>query len=77
MATDGFGQLLFLLDEGVMFAPSFMGRTAAEAMHGYLPSLPSQAGLLLSSEELTGTGRKESVSALEAHAAFQTYFTTR
>jgi len=77
VSTDGFGQLLLLLDEGAMFAPSFMGRTAAEAMHGYLPSLPSQAGLLLCSEDLTSTGGEDPVSALEAHAAFQAYFTSR
>ncbi len=48
-----FGDLIFLLDEGVVFIPSFFGKRFPLAMHGYRSELESQAGMLVSSESLT------------------------
>lgn len=42
-----FGDIIFLLNEGFVFTPSFMGRRIPKAMHGYCPELESQAGLCL------------------------------
>lgn len=72
--SEEFGGLLLLLDEGVMFAPSFMGRAAAAAMHGYLPSLASQAGLLCCSDPLAPEGAEgEALEALEVHQALRSH----
>jgi hypothetical protein len=43
-----YGDDLFLLDPGVLMVPSFMGRSAVRAMHGYDPSHPDMAALLWS-----------------------------
>jgi hypothetical protein len=43
-----FGNIIFLLNEGVVFSPSFMGHKAAKAMHGYSSEYEKQAGLCLS-----------------------------
>lgn len=42
------GDVIFLLDEGKMFSPSFFGKTVCKAMHGYEPSLESQQGTFIS-----------------------------
>ena len=47
-----YGEDLFLLDPGVLMVPSFMGRSALRAMHGYDPSHPDMAALLWSNREV-------------------------
>jgi len=42
------GDVIFLLDEGKMFSPSFFGNTVCKAMHGYAPALESQKGTMIS-----------------------------
>jgi len=42
------GDVIFLLDEKKMFAPSFFGNEVCKAMHGYDPALESQQGTLIS-----------------------------
>ncbi|MAF64114.1 MAG: alkaline phosphatase family protein [Planctomycetota bacterium] len=74
VSSEEFGDLLLLLDEGVMFAPSFMGRAAAAAMHGYLPSLASQEGLLCGSEPLAVSGAEGALEALAVHSALRAHF---
>jgi predicted AlkP superfamily pyrophosphatase or phosphodiesterase len=45
-----FGDIVFLIDEGLMFCPSFWGGKLSKAMHGYHPKLESQKGIFLLSE---------------------------
>lgn len=42
------GDVIYLLDEEKMFAPSFFGQEVCKAMHGYDPALESQKGTLIS-----------------------------
>ena len=42
------GDVIFLLDEGKMFSPSFFGSKICKSMHGYDPVLESQQGTLIS-----------------------------
>ena len=42
------GDVIYLLDEEKMFAPSFFGNTVCKAMHGYDPILESQQGTIIS-----------------------------
>lgn len=46
-----FGDYLFLLNEGKVFFPGFMGGRLVKAMHGYQPELESQAGIFIHSKE--------------------------
>jgi hypothetical protein len=43
-----YGEAIFLLHPGVLMVPSFMGRSALRAMHGYDPAHPDMAALLWS-----------------------------
>lgn len=43
-----FGDLIFLVNPGVLIVPSFMGKTPMAAMHGYHPADPSADGIFLS-----------------------------
>lgn len=43
-----FGDIIFLLNEGHVFAPSFMGHNSPKAMHGYDPNITSQYGIVMS-----------------------------
>lgn len=43
-----YGDDVFLLDPGVLLVPSFMGSAPVAAMHGYDPSHPDMAAMLLS-----------------------------
>lgn len=67
VASPEFGDLFFVLDEGVVFHPSFMGRGLPKAMHGYLPEFLSQAGIFL--HNIPGLNLHESVTTLDV---FQT-----
>jgi hypothetical protein len=51
-ADQRYGQDIFLLDPGVLLVPSFMGRSAVAAMHGYDPAHPDMAGMLASNRAL-------------------------
>lgn len=48
-----FGELIFLVDPGVMIVPSHMGKTSLAAMHGYHPNDPSADSVLMSTESLS------------------------
>lgn len=48
-----FGDAMFVLDEGHLFAPSFVGG-AARGMHGYSPGSPSSVASVASDEPLPG-----------------------
>ncbi len=52
ITTETFGTIIFLLNEGKAFTPSFYGRKLPRAMHGYAPELESQKGVLFSSRGL-------------------------
>ncbi|MFI5370934.1 MAG: alkaline phosphatase family protein [Candidatus Eisenbacteria bacterium] len=47
-ADRAYGDDVFLLEAGVLLVPSFMGSAPVAAMHGYDPSHPDMAALLLS-----------------------------
>jgi hypothetical protein len=42
-----FGELIFLVDEGVLIVPSHMGERPIRAMHGYHPDAPHSYASLL------------------------------
>lgn len=42
------GDVIYMLDEGKMFSPSFFGDVVCKAMHGYNPDLESQQGTFIS-----------------------------
>jgi hypothetical protein len=44
-----YGELFYLLNEGVIFAPSFMNQRRVPAMHGYDPDLPHSRACWLTS----------------------------
>jgi len=51
--ADGrFGELIFLVDPGVLIIPSHMGVKPLAAMHGYHPNDPSADSVLMSTESL-------------------------
>jgi hypothetical protein len=45
-----FGELIFLVDEGVLIVPSHMGERPIRAMHGYHPESPHSYAALLSNQ---------------------------
>lgn len=47
-----FGDIIYLLNEGSVFIPSFFGRRMPKAMHGYHPYLESQHGIFLSTKKV-------------------------
>ena len=42
-----YGTHIFILNEGLVFQPGFFGRKTPKGMHGYLPEISSQQGILL------------------------------
>ena len=53
-----FGEMIFLVDEGVLIVPSHMGERPIRAMHGYHPDAPHSYASLLTNytdvpEEIT------------------------
>ncbi len=48
---DQFGELIFLMDAGVLIVPSHMGTTPITGMHGYHPDDPDSDASLLSNVE--------------------------
>lgn len=51
------GDVIFLLDEGKMFSPSFFGNAVCKSMHGYDPALESQQGTIISNFNSDGSDR--------------------
>lgn len=47
-----YGEEMFLTNQGVVIAPSFMGAHAAKGMHGFHPDAPHSYGAFMSSEEV-------------------------
>jgi len=47
LTSPRFGDIIFILNEGFAFEPSFFARSIPRAMHGYHPELLSQKGVLL------------------------------
>ena len=45
-----FGEMIFLMNEGVLIVPSHMGERPIRAMHGYHPSAPHSYAALLSNQ---------------------------
>ena len=45
-----FGELIFLMEEGVLIVPSHMGERPLRAMHGYHPSAPHSYACLLTNQ---------------------------
>jgi predicted AlkP superfamily pyrophosphatase or phosphodiesterase len=45
-----FGEMIFLMDEGVLIVPSHMGERPIRAMHGYHPEAPHSYAALLSNQ---------------------------
>ena len=68
VASKGLADILFLLDEGVLFSPSFFGRMKVTGMHGYDPDLPNQQGVLCCNFE---PGEPAPTRALEIHRFLQ------
>jgi hypothetical protein len=44
-----FGELIFLVEEGVLIVPSHMGERPIRAMHGYHPDAPHSYASMLTS----------------------------
>jgi len=72
ISSPEFGDLVFLLDEGYLFVPSFMGDAGVKAMHGYDPRLDSQKGLLAANVPVVDEG--EVVPARAAYQGFRNFF---
>lgn len=47
-----YGEVVFLMDPGWQIEPSFMGRRAVRAMHGFHPDDPGSSAVLLSSRRI-------------------------
>ena len=62
-----YGDDLFLAAPGVLFVPSYMGRTPLRGMHGYHPDEPSSRAVLLSDRPLPAG--LEHVAGVAAHLA--------
>lgn len=62
IASPASGDYLFVLDEGLIFEPNFIGRGVPKAMHGYHPDYASQHAVFL-------TNRPEVVARTELSGA--------
>lgn len=47
-----YGELFFLLKEGCLIVPSFMGQKPIAAMHGYHPTDPASYAMIISNKEI-------------------------
>jgi hypothetical protein len=47
-----YGEAIWLLDEGRLIVPSYMGKAPVAGMHGYDPSVPSTRAIMLSNRPL-------------------------
>jgi len=50
ISSKEFGDIIFLLNEGIVFNPGFMGHRMPKSMHGYWPELESQKGILFTNK---------------------------
>jgi hypothetical protein len=67
-----YGELWFLLNNGVIFAPSFMNRHRVPAMHGFDPREPDSAACWLSNHDgYTAPRRIEGIFAVMRAAAIR------
>jgi predicted AlkP superfamily pyrophosphatase or phosphodiesterase len=69
-----FGELIFLMREGVLIVPSHMGERPIRAMHGYHPTDPQSYATLMTNqpeipEEITAIPHIYQLMKLEAEAA--------
>ena len=55
-----FGELIFLVEEGVLIVPSHMGERPIRAMHGYHPDAPHSYASLLTNYTPVPPGITES-----------------
>ena len=68
IASEKFGNIIFLLNEGNVFSPGFFGRKIPKAMHGYRPECESQAGLCLSlADDNSNTNLPPSLGTIELY----------
>jgi hypothetical protein len=49
---DRFGQVYFLMNEGIQLNPSFMGLKPIPGMHGYHPDAPHSYSVMLSNQSI-------------------------
>lgn len=49
LTSSSFGDVIFMIDEPLMFVPCFWGGRISRGMHGYHPANPSQHGIFLMS----------------------------
>lgn len=63
-----FGEVVFLMDPGVLIVPSYMGRKAPRGMHGFTPEHKDSYAALMCSRELDPKPRhiRDSFSAMES-----------
>jgi hypothetical protein len=66
-----YGEIIFLLDEGEILVPSFMGLTAVKGMHGYHPQARASYTTLLTNR----TGIKAPRDLAELHGVLADAFT--
>jgi len=59
-----YGDFVFMLDEGRIFFPDFMGGRHMKAMHGYSPEIESQKGIFIHYGQPSQPG---SIDAMEAY----------
>lgn len=59
------GDLLFVLDEGAVFSPSFHGVSVPRGMHGYYPDVPLQHAVLATSRQVPAAGGLRSWQVFE------------
>ena len=64
ISSSKWGDIIYLLNEGFIFAPSFLEKGIPKAMHGYHPDLPSQKGIFMYSGSLV-VDKKESLSSVD------------
>ena len=62
-----FGDFIYLLQEGFVFAPSFFGIHAPKAMHGYHPDLQSQHGVLFTYETYPDSALPSQLNSIEVY----------
>jgi hypothetical protein len=74
VSSEGFCDILILLDEGELFVPNFFGDKACASMHGYLPSLESQLGVITSTRMMDYESTNVPLDATSAHKYLQKFY---
>jgi hypothetical protein len=65
------GDLVFLLDEGQLIAPSFMGEKPVAAMHGYHPDAPGSYGMVASNRPVDQLQTIRDMHGVMLHSALE------